>query len=317
MYKLIVATCITLCAYFMFPYANCNANTLTPQFSIGPPSGEHFSDVVADSQGNIFIGSYFSIYKYSKNGNYIKSINLWETYSVIASGLGIDANGNVYAAALGHILKFSSNLDLLLDIGGEVGFGDGQFSANDVAVDSHGNIFVADDNSYRIQKFDSNGRFLSKWGRYGTGNGEFINIKTLSVDNSDNIVALDGDSDTSTIKIFSNNGSFIRSWNKGISPRDPNLISSLESNGAAAAPNGMVLAIGGSFLYKFSSIGTPLALNLSSLLTGAPDDIFIDKRGFIYVADSKVHVYTWGVQGGVVPLPSKVQIGPVNSLLLL
>ena len=33
-----------------------------------------------------------------------------------------------------------------------------------VAVDSDGNIYVADTFNYRIQKFDSTGTFLTKWG---------------------------------------------------------------------------------------------------------------------------------------------------------
>ena len=48
---------------------------------------------------------------------------------------------------------------------GSEGSGDGQFSLPaDVAVDSSGNVYVADANNHRIQKFDSNDVFLTKWG---------------------------------------------------------------------------------------------------------------------------------------------------------
>jgi DNA-binding beta-propeller fold protein YncE len=46
---------------------------------------------------------------------------------------------------------------------GTYGKGDGQFtSPQGLAVDSQGNVFVADHEANRIQKFDSNGKFLSK-----------------------------------------------------------------------------------------------------------------------------------------------------------
>ncbi|HMF55696.1 MAG TPA: 6-bladed beta-propeller [Pyrinomonadaceae bacterium] len=52
--------------------------------------------------------------------------------------------------------------NVLLSFGGE-GTGDGLFKrAGAIAVDSFGNIFVADD-SLRIQKFDSQGKLLSVW----------------------------------------------------------------------------------------------------------------------------------------------------------
>ena len=38
---------------------------------------------------------------------------------------------------------------------------------NGVATDSSGNVYVADIDNNRIQKFDSNGNFITKWGSNG------------------------------------------------------------------------------------------------------------------------------------------------------
>jgi len=48
---------------------------------------------------------------------------------------------------------------------GEVGSGSGQFlGPNGIAVDRFGHVFVADTYNNRIQKFTSDGVFLTQWG---------------------------------------------------------------------------------------------------------------------------------------------------------
>jgi DNA-binding beta-propeller fold protein YncE len=34
----------------------------------------------------------------------------------------------------------------------------------------------------RVQKFDTNGNFITKWGSYGTGDGQFIDPEHLAID---------------------------------------------------------------------------------------------------------------------------------------
>jgi len=44
-------------------------------------------------------------------------------------------------------------------------FGSGQLGyVHDIVVDSSGNIYVSDGENSRIQKFNSNGKFLLQWG---------------------------------------------------------------------------------------------------------------------------------------------------------
>jgi tripartite motif-containing protein 71 len=52
-----------------------------------------------------------------------------------------------------------------------------------VAVDSSGNVYVADSGNNRIQKFTSDGTFITKWGSQGSG---------VAVGSSGNVYVSDG-----------------------------------------------------------------------------------------------------------------------------
>ncbi|KPK95925.1 hypothetical protein AMJ80_02860 [bacterium SM23_31] len=49
------------------------------------------------------------------------------------------------------------------------------FKPCDTAVDSEGNLYVLEWGTYRIQKYDPEGKFLATFGRKGQGPGEFQN----------------------------------------------------------------------------------------------------------------------------------------------
>ncbi len=73
---------------------------------------------------------------------------------------------------------------------GTFGSGDGQFNFSNsiipvgIAVDSAGSIYVAESGNNRIQKFDSNGKFLVKFGTPGSGDGQFLSPEKIAVDSS-------------------------------------------------------------------------------------------------------------------------------------
>jgi DNA-binding beta-propeller fold protein YncE len=75
---------------------------------------------------------------------------------------------------------------------GTTGTANGQFSfPPGLAVDANGNIYVADQGNYSIQKFTGTGAFLTKWGSEGFGSGQFRGVAGVVVDASDNIYVND------------------------------------------------------------------------------------------------------------------------------
>ena len=123
-----------------------------------------------------------------------------------AAGIATDKQGYLYVVDAGNsrIQKLDPNGKPVLMWGSE-GTDDGQFMFHDpvgvhdhgdssvggVAVDSQGNVYVADLGNQRVQKFDPTGKFLLKWGSKGTGDGQFLAAITLSVDSQSNVYVVD------------------------------------------------------------------------------------------------------------------------------
>ena len=74
-----------------------------------------------------------------------------------------------------------------------------------VAVDSSGNVYVADVDNNRIQKFNSNGIFITKWGSNGTADWQFYYPNGVAVDSSGNVYVTD--LGNNRIQKFNSNGS--------------------------------------------------------------------------------------------------------------
>ena len=95
---------------------------------------------------------------------------------------------------------------------GGAGSGDGQFHAPyGIAADSSGNVYVTDHgnglgNNDRVEKFDSNGAFLTKWGGLGAGDTDFHDPWGIATDSAGNVFV--ADVGNHYIKKFSSAGVF-------------------------------------------------------------------------------------------------------------
>src|SRR5271167_1572760 len=79
-----------------------------------------------------------------------------------------------------------------------------------VAVDTQGNVYVADQLSYVVQKFTADGAFVTEWGSYGGGHDQFGPIGGLATDAAGDVYVVDSSHDR--IQKFGPHGEFITAW---------------------------------------------------------------------------------------------------------
>ncbi|MEL7563582.1 MAG: 6-bladed beta-propeller [Dehalobacterium sp.] len=179
---------------------------------------------------------------------------------------------------------------------------------NGVAVDFNGNVYVADSNNNRIQKFSAQGDFMITWGVRGNGEGQFYLPMAVDID-SDGYVYVT-DSYNHRIQKFDSEGNFIISWgnygsgsgqlkypsgiavdNKNnifVSDRDNHRVQKFDANG--------------NFLAQWGSNG------LEDGQFQSPLGLDVDTKGNVYVVDTNNHriqkfdstgkyLTKWGSQG--------------------
>ena len=270
----------------------------------------HPSGVFVDATGNIFVGDNFNnrVQKWNSNGDYIGWIgdgsNGWQTGTAPSAGTGngqfwgvhklhVDGSGNIYAVDPGNnrIQKWDSTGNMLGWIGGgvdswqtgtapAVGSGDRQFNQPmGVALDGSGNIYIADKENHRIQKWEGNGAYVGWIGggvdgwqigtapAWGTGNGSFKWPMDVAVDATGHIYV--ADTWNWRIQKFDSSGSFI-GWIGG---------------GNNGWQTGTAPASGGTGFGEFQEVF----------------GVTLDVSGNIYAANNGSHsVYKWNASGNAI-----------------
>ena len=120
---------------------------------------------------------------------------------------------------------------------------------SDIAVNSKGDIYVADRHWAEIRKYSQDGEYLMTIGRKGQGPGEFQEVNILSADSEDNLIVFDRM--LRRVSIFSDNGELIQTTKKLMAE------TSLSPSEIIAQDNGYVLfgQLGGSprIFHEFDS----------------------------------------------------------------
>lgn len=117
-----------------------------------------------------------------------------------------------------------------------------------VAVNATGDVYVADQLSYVVQRFSAAGAFETEWGSYGGGHGQFGPIGGLAVDAAGDVYVVDSSHDR--IEKFGPGGEFITAWGHAGSEVGEFDFGSSQSPGQ---PPGGGIAVAGEHVYVADS----------------------------------------------------------------
>jgi sugar lactone lactonase YvrE len=257
--------------------------------------------VAVDSSGNVYVAD--------TNNNKIRkctSAGVVTTYAVAIDGTGtgacfdapggvaVDASGNVYVADSGNnkIRKLTSaGVGTTLAGSGAYGGADGSGASasfknpTGVAVDSSGNVYVADSGNNKIRKIDSSGVVST----FADSTAGFNNPASVAVDSSGNVYV--ADSSNHKIRKIDSAGQVTTLAGSGSA-------GSADGSGTAAGfyyPRGVAVDSSGNVyvadtdsnkIRKIDSAGKVTTLAGSEASFKNPTGVAVDSSGNVYVADT-------------------------------
>jgi len=278
-----------------------NTGNILAEYGIEGSDGNFISPmgIALDLEGNVYVTDRYNhrIQKFDNNGNFLIKWGSFGTGDGMfwdPSAIAVDNMGNVYVkdSMLPRIQKFDSNgkfLDKWYTPGSD---NHGIYSVFPVplgiTVDNTGNVFFADFRNNSIQKIDSNGTFLIKWGSPGTNNGEFDDIFDIAADKYGNIYV--ADEGNRRIQKFDNQGQFLLKWGsfgtgegqfevlEGIAVDKDGYVYTMESHGSSRIQK---FDMNGNYLTEWGSVGSDEGQ------MNSPSGIGVDLSGNVFVADTK------------------------------
>lgn len=160
--------------------------------------------------------------EFEKSGRFVRSFGADGLFAR-SHGLHIDKDNNIWATDVADhvVMKLDSDGNVLMTIGTKGTAGEWDEAAgnhllsepNDVALDSMGNIYVAQGhggNLPRVLKFSPNGEFITQWGSRGYDRGQFVAAHAIEIDADD--VLYVADRENMRVQRYDTDGNLLREW---------------------------------------------------------------------------------------------------------
>jgi sugar lactone lactonase YvrE len=162
------------------------------------------------------------ILKYDASGTLLAS---WgQGMFIFPHGGTVDRDGNLWMTdargqdGKGHqAIKFSPHGKVLMTLGKAGVSGstpDLLDQPTDVVVAPNGDVFVTDSHrngkNNRVIKFTKDGKYITEWGKKGSGRGEMSEPHTIAMDSRGRLFV--GDRENNRIQIFDQDGNYLDEW---------------------------------------------------------------------------------------------------------
>jgi DNA-binding beta-propeller fold protein YncE len=208
----------------LFGVVAVSACTFILQFgALGSDDGQFTSPrgIAVDPTGNVYVADASGdtrgqLQKFDANGVFVARIgqnNGTAQGFLNAYRITTDSAGNIYAtdgaveSASNVVKKFNSSGVFQLAFGSAPGTFQ---QAAGIAVDSSGNIYVADSVAGVVRKFSSTGTSIGTIGSSGGGDGQFNGPVGIAIDSGNNLYV--ADSGNNRIQKFNSAGTFTTKW---------------------------------------------------------------------------------------------------------
>ena len=169
------------------------------------------------------------------------------------------------------------------------GSGDGELNSPEgIALDSIGNIYVADTFNSRVQKFNSSGVYQSQFGTSGGGNGQLASPTGIMIDSSNNIFVIDNGN--SRVQKFNSSGVYQSQFGTSGTGNGEFSFSNKSELDIDSLGNIYVVDKGNDRVQKFNSSGVYQS-QFGTTGTGngefsTPSALVVDEDDYVYVLDA-------------------------------
>lgn len=193
--------------YGMISTAKSSSVFFNSKFPIGASiTQDQVASVAVDSDGVVYALEYFFgvLRKFSASGEPLLSfggrgVTGDGKFNVAQSGIIRHPSGDLYIYdTANRCIKVFNAQGVYKFKFGTSGASPGQLNpllgaqnGNSIALAADGNILVADTNNHRVQIFTASGDYVSQFGSFGSGDGQFNLPISLAVDSSGNIHVLE------------------------------------------------------------------------------------------------------------------------------
>ena len=266
----------------------------------GPGQFYQIGSIATDAAGDVYVSDLWTnntdrVQKFTPEGEFV---TWWEAPGHVSDMAGAP-DGSLYVAGgtpfREYIQKLSSTGSLINEWGSE-GDGDGQFRGiTGIAIAPDGSVYAADQGyedtltyTPRIQRFTSDGEFVTKWGSEGVGDGQFIGggLGGVATDADGNVWVGEETSEDDAfetiprIQKFTASGSFLTKWNGSSSSDGPSFMC-LSGIATGAASSVYVANWCANEVWKFGPGGT------TSASMFRPDGLISKARNKKYAGDGR------------------------------